>query len=328
MESYLDLIFGLLIPFILVIFFTYLINRSQLALENQSYGQGNGLAIFTFSIMIMGYLVGFFLILLQISLENNQIYIYLALLTCLLALLLPLPIIRTWLSKIISINPSNRVHTFGLMMSMLIPLQMFFALDVGFEELSKTEIKTTWLQSLIELWSQNILFAALGFIGVGLFTRRNWKQSLDRLGLKKISWKTFNISFLLAFVCVGSVLVLSNILVALGFPEDPEVSQFSEKIMEPLFSNPLGVLSIGLAAALGEEIIFRGAILPRFGLLASSLLFALTHTQYGLTVSIVVVFLLGMLLGYIRQRINTTASMVIHATYNIILGVLAYFHIG
>jgi len=85
-----------------------------------------------------------------------------------------------------------------------------------------------------------------------------------------------------------------------------------------------GVLTLGLAAALGEESVFRGALQPRFGLILTAILFALMHSNYGITLSTVLVFGVGIVLGLLRLRYNTTTSMLAHAIYNITLGLVTY----
>ncbi|MBK6432580.1 MAG: CPBP family intramembrane metalloprotease [Anaerolineae bacterium] len=55
--------------------------------------------------------------------------------------------------------------------------------------------------------------------------------------------------------------------------------------------------------------IFRGALQPRFGLILTSFLFAVIHVQYGLSPAVVQVFVLGLVLGIIRQRGNLTMSI-------------------
>jgi membrane protease YdiL (CAAX protease family) len=61
----------------------------------------------------------------------------------------------------------------------------------------------------------------------------------------------------------------------------------------------------------------RGALQPRLGLLLSSLLFAALHVQYT-WFGMGTVALLGMLLGYLRQRTNTTTAIAVHAAYDVI----------
>jgi len=77
------------------------------------------------------------------------------------------------------------------------------------------------------------------------------------------------------------------------------VEALTEQLLGPLFSSLWGVATLGLAAALGEETLFRGALQPRFGLWATALIFALVHSNYGISLSTVVVFILGIVLGLI-----------------------------
>ena len=112
-----------------------------------------------------------------------------------------------------------------------------------------------------------------------------------------------------------------------GFGVDPGVEALTEELIGPLMQSPLGILTIGLSAAIGEETIFRGAAQPRLGLLLTAALFALVHSNYGLSISTIIVFVLGLVLGYIRLRHNTSTAMVIHAVYNTTLGLLAYLAI-
>jgi membrane protease YdiL (CAAX protease family) len=80
---------------------------------------------------------------------------------------------------------------------------------------------------------------------------------------------------------------------------------------------------MGLSAGLGEETIFRGALLPRFGVILTSILFALVHSNYGITLSTLVVLLLALLLAWLRLRYNTSTAMITHAVYNMTLGLIA-----
>lgn len=57
----------------------------------------------------------------------------------------------------------------------------------------------------------------------------------------------------------------------------------------------------------------------------TSLLFALLHSQYGVSFATVAVFGVGLILGLLRQRANTTTAMIAHAVYNMSLGLIAYF---
>ena len=102
------------------------------------------------------------------------------------------------------------------------------------------------------------------------------------------------------------------------------MERLTEELLGSLFTSPLGIITLGIAAALGEEPLFRGAVQPRFGLLLTALLFAVLHSNYGITLSTLIVFILGLVLGWLRIRYNTSTAMITHAVYNMSLGLLAY----
>jgi membrane protease YdiL (CAAX protease family) len=61
-------------------------------------------------------------------------------------------------------------------------------------------------------------------------------------------------------------------------------------------------LTIIVAAMTVEEAFFRGFLQPRVGLLASSILFALSHFSYGLPFMIVGVFTISLVIGWTLMR--------------------------
>ncbi|HEY6377810.1 MAG TPA: CPBP family intramembrane glutamic endopeptidase [Candidatus Dormibacteraeota bacterium] len=84
--------------------------------------------------------------------------------------------------------------------------------------------------------------------------------------------------------------------------------------------------AIALTAAVDEELLFRGALQPRVGLVWSALLFASFHLQYtchGLpSVGDVEIVILGFVFGVLRQRGGLPAAILCHAAYDatILLG--------
>jgi membrane protease YdiL (CAAX protease family) len=84
--------------------------------------------------------------------------------------------------------------------------------------------------------------------------------------------------------------------------------------------------AIALTAAVDEELLFRGVLQPRVGLVWSSLLFASFHLQYtchGLpSVGDVEIVVLGFVFGLLRQRGGLPAAILCHAAYDatILLG--------
>lgn len=91
----------------------------------------------------------------------------------------------------------------------------------------------------------------------------------------------------------------------LGFAADADVEELTNQLLGPLFNSPWGILTLGAAAALGEETLIRGAAQPGLGLLLTAALFALLHSNYGITLSTAIVFLLGLVLGIVRASART-----------------------
>jgi hypothetical protein len=247
-----------------------------------------------------------------------------------IGLILLLPAVRRFAARHIPIEADNVVHAVALSLSMLVVVNMALTLGVGLEQFSEMIVEAQEetgesLTSISGIWLQQLLMALLAFIGVGWVTRLSLKETLVRLGLVMPTGRQVLIGVGLAFVMVLVVLTIEAIGAAVGLGPNVDVEELTQELLGPLLESPWGILTLGLAAAVGEETLMRGAAQPRFGLLLTALLFALLHSNYGITLATGVVFLLGIVLGIVRNRHNTTTSMVLHATYNIILGSLAYF---
>jgi uncharacterized protein len=84
-----------------------------------------------------------------------------------------------------------------------------------------------------------------------------------------------------------------------------------------------GAILLGLTAGIGEELLFRGALQPRFGIIFTSLIFALLHVQYDASLVTVGIFAAGIIFGLERKKLNTTSCIVTHALYNTIAVLLS-----
>lgn len=250
-----------------------------------------------------------------------------------IGIILLLPFVRRLLARIIpTIDPESPVHAIALSFISLILINLAFTLGIGLgnltaalEEQATAEGGVDQLSTILMLWAQQILTALLALVGVGWLVRRGWGESWRRVGVTSLTREQIGIGFGLGVGLVPVVMVLEVALNALfGIGVDPDVDALTEQLLGPLFDSPFGILTLGLAAALGEETIFRGAVQPRFGIFLTALLFAVVHSNYGITLSTLVVLLLGLVLGMVRRRHNTTTSMIVHAVYNISLGLIAY----
>jgi len=240
----------------------------------------------------------------------------------LVALILLIPAVRRGIARFIPIQSSNSIHTVTLLLSTLIFVQLGSTLAVGLESLSLMISDESSESIIAQLWAQDLMLFLIACLGVGYLTRRNWSETLQRLGLGKIT----STQFLLGIgIAIGLVIAAYFLEIVLAPIMDQDVQKLTEKLIGPLFTSIPGVITLGLAAAIGEEAIFRGALQPRFGLWLTSLLFALVHSNYGLSLSTVIVFGVGLCLGIVRNRFNTTIAMLVHATYNICLGFISYF---
>ncbi len=174
------------------------------------------------------------------------------------------------------------------------------------------------------IWLQGIMFAVYGFIGVGLWIRRTFRAALERLGLGRLTpqYLAIAIGVFLALFLLDTFINLAWRAVAPNAFE--EFGRLTQSLFGPFTSIP-GALTLGLSAGIGEEILFRGAAQPRLGLWVTSFLFAIAHVQYGLTPALIELFLVGLVLGYTRQRTNTTTTIVVHALFNASTVLLALY---
>lgn len=338
-ESVLEIIsiFIMLLPVLLLLLFANLAQRGR---EQSDEGKGGlGWTITTHTLMALSFalliLSGFGLILIGMLsgalpdvseaewLGEKGISLGLSLIVpAFIGILLQIPLIRRAAAKPLPLNPDNTVHTFALIATMFIWINFFVTISIGLETLASTS--GTGNNTIIpSLWTQQITFFIIAMIGVGWLTRRDWRVAFQRLGLMRPSGKQWGLGIGAGLGLVVFANVVSYLALWLGFPIDPDVEQLTDQLLSPLFGSVLGILTLGLSAALGEEALFRGAMQPRFGLLLTSVLFAFVHSNYGLSLSTLIVFCVGLALGLIRIRHNTTTAMITHATYNMTLGVLA-----
>jgi membrane protease YdiL (CAAX protease family) len=162
----------------------------------------------------------------------------------------------------------------------------------------------------------------LGFVGlsyavVGTNLRRTFVQANHRLGMNRPTLRTVLIAtafFILALVVNGIAGVLTEVF-------QPSTSEDIQQGLEELtgeFQSPLGAVAIGVSAGIGEELFFRGALQPKFGIFLTSVCFALLHSNYGLSFVTLGVFGMGVIFGFLRMRYGTVAAMITHALVNFV----------
>lgn len=246
-----------------------------------------------------------------------------------IGLILLIPQVRSLLARLIPIDASRLVHTVALQYSLILVLVSGLTaaiVTVLLEDPDMINILQESIESsgLVGLWGQNLGFVVLGALGVGLFVVRGPRETLERLGLTaRIDWRWWLGGTAFALVAAFATDFLWQRLAPEGFED---VGRLSEALIEPIFGyGILGALTIGLAAGIGEEILFRGAAQPRFGIVFTAALFAVLHTQYSISPALLLIFALGVVLGLTRVRSNTTTAIAVHATYNFTIAMFALY---
>lgn len=224
---------------------------------------------------------------------------------------------RVIVARALPIGPDNPVHALAISLTVLIAASQFG------NQLSQDVLKQVTggaqLQPL-DLVVQDVPFVLGALVGVGLFIRRDVPATLARLGLVRPTlWQVA-----LGLASAGAFYLVSVGADQLASHLTPDLAQRVGAATDHLFgrlNNPIGIATIALTAGISEEMLFRGALQPRLGILWVAVVFALTHSQYGLSVSIVAVFVLALGLGLLRRYANTTTSMICHVAYNAAVGV-------
>ncbi len=156
--------------------------------------------------------------------------------------------------------------------------------------------------------------AALALAGVGFMVTRGPRAALERLGLRRLRVRQLLMALLLAAALLSAVDVLERAenrwLPQIDAREDRFDYEFIG--MSPL----VGALLLSLAAGVGEELVFRGALQPRLGVVATSVLFAAAHVQYQVP-GILMIFVVGLGLGVARERTSTTFTVSVHVLYDL-----------
>lgn len=234
--------------------------------------------------------------------------------------------VRRLFARFTPLDPDSPIDAVALSYIALVVLNLVATLGMGLGNLAQMVEQNvaagTRLNLIPGIWAQAITLVLLGLVGVGWLSRRDLRAALLRLAIVRPTPGQFGIGVSAGLLMVPLVLAAESLLGRIGLTVDSDVERLSEQLIGPLATSIPGILTLGLAAALGEETIFRGALQPRFGLVLTTVLFALLHSQYGISVATLLVFGVGLVLGLLRLRYNTSTSMAAHAVYNMTLGLL------
>jgi uncharacterized protein len=237
-----------------------------------------------------------------------------------------LPEVRRTVARVVhGFRPDSAINAVGLSLYLL-TLLFYVSIQVSSDQLKQLAQGGQSPSVVFIIATNQLPFLIVAFVGVGLVTRRNLRQTLMRLGLYWPGWR-----WALAAVGVAVALVIFGVFFdSLMSRLTPEQSKNIQEVSNQLLKNVnslVPAIAIALAAGVGEEVLFRGALLPRLGNVAAALLFAVLHAQYAISLATLEIFILGLILGLLRKRAGTTAAIIAHTGYDMILLVLSlYIH--
>jgi membrane protease YdiL (CAAX protease family) len=234
--------------------------------------------------------------------------------TTLVAPVLLLPAVRRLLARLIPIDAESGVHATALALAVLVMGLNLSQVPLigGLDTLADSAVQLPFLSLLIS----NLPIGLFPFIGVGLFLRRTPRETWARLGVGRLTWRQVGLTALLAVAILAFYYGVDWVWRTV----DIESYEMMDAVGEVLYGGASGLwqaVLISLVAGVTEELFFRGAVQPRFGLLFTAVFFTAAHVQYGLTLAALEVFGAALVLGWLRRRTNTTACILLHMLYDV-----------
>lgn len=233
--------------------------------------------------------------------------------TGLLAFLPLLPPVRRLLARVMPIDPEPAVTVTALVYAV-------YLVGTGLSQqplLTDAEaLELMGFQMTSDLaWAQGVGMVVLALTGLGLFTRRSPRQVAERLGLERVTLQQVGVAVVGMAVLLGLQVAVTMLWQQLD-PEGLEGLNAAGNVLFGEFTGFWAALTIGLTAALGEELVFRGALQPRFGLLVTAVMFTIVHSQYGFSPATLLVLIIALVLGWLRRRYNLNVPIMVHFGYN------------
>lgn len=232
------------------------------------------------------------------------------------------PSIRFALRRLLPVEASydvnSVVHTTAVILSlMLISITLGqFVLGGGISGLAERFQETG--VSLTDILSDQILWILAALLGTGLWLRRTASSVAQRLTLRlptrqDVTWG----------IGVGAGMVLAAYGFTLAWvlfssPEQVAAQTAASSQLAASFGSVPRAFLLSILVACGEETFFRGALQPVFGNVLTSMFFVALHTQYTLSPATIPLLLTSLMLGWLRKRYSTSASIIGHFVFNFV----------
>ena len=195
---------------------------------------------------------------------------------------------------------------------LLLPVPMRLLIDQLLEFASGSGRPLVDVGALVTQLAGEVLLA-LG--AVGLWVARDARAVRERLGLGGLTLR----HALVGLAGLAAVMLVNAGMEALEHARFPALWAADQSMGKLIAGNlsPIVSVLLGLSAGVGEELLVRGALQPRTGLLWASVLFAAGHVQYT-WFGMLTIAMLGITLGLVRNRANTTTAILVHVIYDIV----------
>ena len=238
-----------------------------------------------------------------------------------------LPVGRRLLARVLPLQPGDFVHAICVAWTIQViswvvlsfvpfhrPL-LYVMHEADIESLAASETATLVSLGSTLVWSMPTALLAIGFP-----LARNLESALRRLGLDRFRWRDLGVGVAVGTAMAVFIMVAESWIVFLveqsGLPmTEPELF----KDLAGLPTGFFGALLLGVSAGTSEELLVRGVLQPRLGIVLANLVFAMAHgLQYGAD-GLLVVFALGLLFGLLRLHLGLAPAIAAHAVYDIVL---------
>lgn len=166
-----------------------------------------------------------------------------------------------------------------------------------------------------------LLFVVAAVTWLGLVEDRSIGQAVTDLGLRLrdlpagIVWGLVTtLAVLVGLIGVGLGLD------AVGYaPENPQADAIAQAL------TPALAVLVAILAGVGEELYFRGFLLPRTNNLVQAGLFGIIHATYLTPFQVILPFALGLLFGWVRRETSLWSVIVAHSAFNATMLLLSIY---
>ncbi|MCA9832601.1 MAG: CPBP family intramembrane metalloprotease [Thermomicrobiales bacterium] len=235
---------------------------------------------------------------------------------------LSLPLLRPFrqlVARYTPMDPDSPIDYSGLAIVLAL---LGFLIPTVFVDSEPATSTASGTEDLINgVLQQLVAYLMIAYVAVGYRNYRTGAEATARLGIQKPT----NVQIIAGLAGTGAAFVAAYLGSALTSWLQPDSAAGIDSVVQSMVagvSSGIVALILALATGIGEEVLFRGAIQPRFGIVITALLFTFLHAQYGFTWILLGLFLMGCVFGYIAKRYGTMSAVIAHTLYNLAIVIL------